>query len=302
LTYRAASAGQQLVVQWTQASGTGNVKLQAVALTTGPPAPATVSASDGTSATSVTVTWSAAYGATSYTVYRSTSAGTLGPSIGVTSNLSFTDTTVSVGTLYYYSVVATSAQGNSTPSAQNSGYAGTSGLLTGSGVASIAAVNLTAIGTSDWAKWPNYIRKASGGAQISALTQIGTATPLTYTNDQRPISWSDGTPTATGTNDLSGIQVVGVGNGFQFTAPADTTTRTLYVYAGGWGSGGRLVAHLSDGSAADYVDSSFSSSNGYYRPVYTLTYRAASAGQQLVVQWTQASGTGNVKLQAAALK
>jgi hypothetical protein len=33
-----------------------------------------------------------------------------------------------------------------------------------------------------------------------------------------------------------------------------------------------------------------------------LTYRAASAGQQLVVQWTQASGTGNVSVQAAALQ
>ena len=302
LTYRAASAGQQLVVQWTQTSGTGNVKLQAVALA-GPPVPANVSASDGTSATSVTVTWSASSGATSYTVYRSTSVGTLGSSIGTTNNLSFTDTTVTAGTLYYYSVVATSAGGNSAPSAQDSGYAGIfiPGSLAGSGVASFAAVDLTATGTSDWAKWPNYIHKASGGAQIPDFTQIGTAAPQTYNNDQRPISWSDGTPTATGTNDISGISIRGIGNGFQLTAPADTATRTLYVYVGGWSSGGKLVAHLSDGSAVDYVNTSFSSSNGILQAVYTLTYRAASAGQQLVVQWTQTSGTGNVKLQAVAL-
>ena len=36
--------------------------------------------------------------------------------------------------------------------------------------------------------------------------------------------------------------------------PADTTTRTLLVYVGGWTSGGKLVAHLSDSSAADFVD------------------------------------------------
>ena len=74
------------------------------------------------------------------------------------------------------------------------------------------------------------------------------------------------------------------------------------MYVGGSTSGGRLVAHLSDGSAADFVHSAFSSTAGTYKPVYTLTYRAASAGQQLVVQWTQASGTGNVSVQAAALQ
>jgi hypothetical protein len=302
LTYRAASAGQQLVVQWTQTSGTGNIKLQAVALA-GPSVPTNVSASDGTSATTVTVTWSASSGATSYTLYRSTSVGTLGSSIGTTNNLSFTDTTVTAGTLYYYSVVATGAGGSSAPSAQDSGYAGIfiPGSLVGSGVASFAAVDLTATGTSDWAKWPNYIHKASGGSQIPNFTQIGTVTPQTYNNDTRPISWSDGTPTATGTNDISGVYIGGIGNGFRIAAPADTATRTLYVYVAGWASGGKLTAHLSDGSAVDYVDTSFSST-GFYRPVYTLTYRAASAGQQLVVQWTQTSGTGNIKLQAAAMR
>jgi hypothetical protein len=75
----------------------------------------------------------------------------------------------------------------------------------------------------------------------------------------------------------------------------------LLVYVGGWNSGGKLVAHLSDGSAADFVHASFSGS-GQYKAVYTLTYRAASAGQRLTVQWTQSSGNGNVTLQAAALQ
>ena len=213
LTYRAASAGQRLVVNWTQASGTGNVTLQGAALAAGSPA----------------------------------------------------------------------------------------GSLGGAGVASFATVDLTASGTGDWAKWPNYIHKASGGAQIPNFTKIGTGTVYIYNNDQRPISWSDGTPTAAATADVSGNYVAGIGNGFQISAPADTTMRTLYVYVGGWKSGGTLVAHLSDNSAVDYVDSSFSSTTGQYKLVYTLTYRAASAGQRLVVNWTQASGTGNVTLQGAAL-
>jgi hypothetical protein len=51
----------------------------------------------------------------------------------------------------------------------------------------------------------------------------------------------------------------------------------------------------------DYVDASYSSS-GQYDAVYTLTYRTALEGQQLVVKWTQASGGGNVTLQGAALQ
>jgi uncharacterized protein YndB with AHSA1/START domain len=307
LTYRAASAGQQLVVQWTQASGTGNVTVQAVALAgsgSAPPAPTNVSATDGTSATTVTVSWSAPAAATGYSIFRSTSAGPTGTQVGTSTTTSFTDTTVTAGVLYYYSVVATNGSGSSQPSAQDSGFAGTlpiGGSLTGSGVLNAAAVNLTTTGTRDWAKWPNYIHKASGGSKIANFTKIGKHAVQTYNNDPRPISWTDGTPTAIGTNDTNGNYIAGVGKG-QITAPADTTTRTLIVYVGGSTSGGRLVAHLSDGSAADFVHSAFSSTAGTYKPVYTLTYRAASAGQQLVVQWTQASGTGNVSVQAAALQ
>src|SRR5207342_3505543 len=98
----------------------------------------------------------------------------------------------------------------------------------------------------------------------------------------------------------NGIYITGVGKGFQITVPADLTQRTLKVYAGGWTSGGTLTASLSDGSAPSYVNSSFSAS-GRYDIVYTLSYKAASAGKLLTVKWVQASGTGNVALQAATL-
>ena len=35
---------------------------------------------------------------------------------------------------------------------------------------------------------------------------------------------------------------------------------------------------------------------------YTLTYRAASAGQTVTVKWTQSKGSGRVSLQGAALR
>ena len=151
----------------------------------------------------------------------------------------------------------------------------------------------------DWAKWPNYIHKVLGGSQISTYALVGTGSAASYTNDPRTLTWSDGTPVASG-SDTAGVSITGIGNGFRITVPADTTARTLKVYVGGSTSGGKLVAHLSDGSAPDYIDTAFSGT-GQYDAVYTLTYQAASIGQQLVVSWTQASGTGNVTLQGAAL-
>ncbi len=174
------------------------------------------------------------------------------------------------------------------------------GSLTGSGIASITTVNLTTEGTADWAHWYGYDHKSSGGGKISNYTIIGTGTVTNYTDDLRTLTWSDGTPTLSGSN-KNGIYRTGIGRGFQITAPADLTTRVLKVYVGGWQSGGTLTAQLSDGSAADYVNTSISSATGQYSAVYTLTYKAASAGKLLTVKWVQASGTGNVALQAATL-
>src|SRR6185295_12257618 len=66
-------------------------------------------------------------------------------------------------------------------------------------------------------------------------------------------------------------------------------------------SGGTLTASLSDGSAPNYVNASFSNSTGQYDAVYTLTYKAASDGKLITVKWVQATSTGNVTLQAATL-
>jgi len=172
--------------------------------------------------------------------------------------------------------------------------------LTGTGVASSATVNLTTEGSSDWAHWPGYNHKSSGGSKIDNYTVVGAGTVLNYNNDPRTCYWNDGTPTASGSN-KNGISVTGIGKGFQITVPADPTPRTLKVYVGGLNSKGTLTASLSDGSAPNYVNSSFSNTAGQYNAVYTLTYKAASARKLITVKWVQASGTGNVTLQAVTL-
>ena len=196
-------------------------------------------------------------------------------------------------------ITVTTQDGNKTATCTITVNAVITGLLTGSGLASTATVNLSAEGTVDWAHWSGFDHKATGGTKISNYTRVGTGTVANYTNDLRTCTWNDGTPTVSASN-KNGIYITGAGKGFQFTAPADLTSRTLKVYVGGWVSGGTLTAQLSDGSAADYVNSSFSGS-GQYNVVYTLTYKAASAGKLLTVKWVQASGTGNVTLQGATL-
>jgi Flp pilus assembly protein TadG len=148
--------------------------------------------------------------------------------------------------------------------------AASGGSLTGTGASSSATVNLTTDGTTDWAHWSGYDHKTSGGSKISNYTVVNTGTVNTYTNDPRTLTWSDGTPTVSGSN-KNGIYIAGIGNGFQITAPADLTQRTLKVYVGGWQSGGTLTAHLSDGSAVDYVNTAYSSASGQYNAVYTST-------------------------------
>ncbi len=185
-----------------------------------------------------------------------------------------------------------------------SGSAAPGGSLTGSATTSNAAVNVTAEGTTDWIHWGDtaVTRKSGVKPQLSTYAVVGGSPTFQYSGDPRPESWTDGTPTSSATNNVNGVFTYTVGNGFSFTAPADTTSRKLIVHVGGWNSAGKLRAHLSDGSAVDYTNTA-TGSTGQYDGNYTLIYNAASAGQTLTVTWTIASGTtGHVSVGAAALQ
>jgi xyloglucan-specific exo-beta-1,4-glucanase len=113
------------------AGGEGSASTQSAGVT--PTAPVTLPAApNGVSATlnggQVTVTWAAVTGATSYNVYRSTTQGTQGASVGSTATTNFVDSTVVNGTAYYYQVTAVNSAGEGTLSIQAtaSGAAGTS--------------------------------------------------------------------------------------------------------------------------------------------------------------------------------
>jgi len=107
-------AAKQAVLATIQAPfiGSGNVTV--------PSAPAGLSATAGNA--QVSLTWSASTGATTYNLYRSTTAGGEGTSPIVTgiSGNSYTNTGLTNGTTYYYKVAAVNSAGTSTLSAEAS--------------------------------------------------------------------------------------------------------------------------------------------------------------------------------------
>jgi len=185
-------------------------------------------------------------------------------------------------------------------------FPGTGGGVSGTPtvITTAQTFNLTTQGTTDWAAWGligsgTFDHKSSGGSQISNMSAVGNSGAGQFANSILGLTWTDGTPDATATNTLTGLYVnaTALGNGFSFTVPADTGTRTLVVYLGGWETGGKLTAHLSDFSATDYTNTSMSSTTGSYYGSYSLTYHAGQAGQTLTITWVANSGTGNVTLQ-----
>ncbi len=196
--------------------------------------------------------------------------------------------------------------------AQPIDLAPTRGLLTGAIAITSAnlTVDLTAEGTGDWAHWgtvnaASFDHKSLVTSAISNFTNIKSSNMTPLSGYAVGFTWADGTPTAAATNSTTGVYTNGDGTGFRITVPADLTTRTLRLYAGGQMSTATVTAHLSDASAADYsVSAAFGagdSGNQYERTV-TLTYHAASAGQTLAIDWVQAGSNGFVHLHSATLQ
>lgn len=151
--------------------------------------------------------------------------------------------------------------------------------LSGSIVDSAATVNLPAVGTLAWARWPDYIHK---GNEISDITTTGWRG--LYKNDPRLIG------------DRKGVKIGGTNASFTFTVAATTVERTLTYYLGGWNATGRVTVSLP--GATSYT-TTFSSRTTFNR-VVTIKFRA-DAPATLKVTYQLTAGTGSINMQAAAL-
>jgi hypothetical protein len=84
-----------------------------------PGTPSSVMAAAGDN--EVTIQWNSVAGATSYSIYRSTTQGTQGAKVSASTSTSYVDSTAQNGTTYYYQVSASNAAGEGPPSASSAG-------------------------------------------------------------------------------------------------------------------------------------------------------------------------------------
>ncbi|GFN30825.1 endo-1,4-beta-xylanas [Paenibacillus curdlanolyticus] len=148
-----------------------------------PAAPTGVTATAGSG--SVTLTWAASSGATSYNVKRATTSG--GPYTTVATGITgttYTNTALTNGTTYYYVVTAVNANGESTASAQVSATP-TSGVSVPAAPTGVTATAGNGTVTLSWAASSGAtsynVKRAttSGGPYTTVATGI---TGTTYTN------------------------------------------------------------------------------------------------------------------------
>jgi fibronectin type 3 domain-containing protein len=135
-----------------------------------PAAPTGVTATAGVS--QVALGWTASSGATSYNVYRSTSSGGEGTTAYVSglTGTSYTDTGVTAGTTYYYTVAAANSAGTSAQSSQVSA-APTSGGGSGSPNTAVLQINAGGAAVSPFVADEDF---SSGGNEFSSTATIST--------------------------------------------------------------------------------------------------------------------------------
>ena len=213
-----------------------------------------------------------------------------------------------------YSVSLTVAGPGGTVTSTRIGYvtvvpavAASGGMLAGTLTPMPASVDLTSVGTIDWVQWPGNVRKAGVPPRISGPTLVGRGAVALPGLEPETLRWNDGTPVAAGSVNEA-VSVSGTGRGFRVTVPADQTPRKLTLFVGATNANGRLVARLSDNSASEFANVPVRKVGSRWSGAYTLTYRAASPGQTLAVEWTQVRGVASpgkavpgVSIQGAAL-
>jgi len=161
-------------------AGTGS-QSSYITTTTLPNAPTGVTAT-AASTSSITVTWSSVSGATSYYIYRSTSASGTYEQVGTSTTTSYTNTGLTAGTTYYYKVAARASYGSSGESAQSSDVSATT-LTSAPTDVKAEAVSTSSI-TISWSSVSGatgyYIYRNTSSS--GTYEQVGTSTTTSYTD------------------------------------------------------------------------------------------------------------------------
>ena len=257
---------------------------------TTPAAPTSFVATAGTN--QVGLTWTASSGATSYYVFRSTTSGSEAL-IATATSTSYTDTSVTDGTKYYYTVAATNPAGTSDWSSEQNATptsGGSAPSIPGNLVATAGSgqVGLT-WNTSSGATAYYVFRSTSSGTEVCIATvytnsytdtSVTNGTKYYYTvaanNSYGTSNWSNevnATPTSSaGPNLISNPGFESGGSGWNDQAVFTQVNNSGNAHSGSW----ETVATLSSSASYD----NFFQSNV---PVSTSTNYTASV-------WVKGSG------------
>jgi chitinase/chitodextrinase len=195
-----------------------------------PSAPAGLSVTGSTSST-VSLSWSAATGATGYNVYRN------GTKVGSATGTTFTDSGLAASTTFTYQVTATNSAGESAKSAS------VSGTTAGSGTSVPAApTGLRVTGTTSSSVSLSWTAStgATGYNVYRNGTKVGSATTTSFTN----------TGLAASTTFSYAVTATNTAGESAKSAAVNGTTGA----SGGNGGGGGLPAHILTGYWQDFTN------------------------------------------------
>ena len=180
-------------------------------------------------------------------------------------------------------------------------------------------VDLTNVNNTDWAIWGTGSSiSLSPDNRKNTVSLISDLTP--FINGPHPLrglgqfgafshtfQWTDGIPLTTAFGVNSGLQVNtddgnSIGEGFQFTVPAQTYEQKLVIYAGHHLGKGKLTGLIS-GSALSFTQ--YTEGNGNNMAVkFTITFKSATPNQTLTINWVLDAvydSNSNVQLFTAVL-
>ena len=197
--------------------------------------------------------------------------------------------------------------------AGNVSLAGAALSVVGAAAASFTAgpapssVDLTAEGSQDWlySDGPTQVRKAPGTASALTLANRGTADVATQGDNPVAWSWTDGTPTASGTNVHHGGVFLARGAaqdtpltapyGYDLTVAAAPSARTLLFVSGIWNATVVYSVHL-NGAADPAYEVTRTIGGNATTEQFTLSLAAGDAATVTAQITRITNGDGNVAL------
>ena len=126
------------------------------------------------------ITWEKVTSAKKYTVYRATSETGKYTKLGTTTKLTYTDSKASVGTTYFYKIIA-----NASSSSYNSGYSNLESCLTicAKPVVKVTTVAATGKPSLSWGKVTGAVEYQIFRLDNGTPVQLATTTKLTYVDE-----------------------------------------------------------------------------------------------------------------------